>query len=69
MLDRRGLAEGFPELVGLACQLDDCRHAEEPGCALPEADLHPVRRAAFHRLAAALEGVRDESVGPDVEED
>jgi len=56
MLDRRGLAQGFPELVGLPCRLDDCRHAEEPGCALPDADLHPVRRAAFHRLAAALEG-------------
>jgi ribosome biogenesis GTPase len=65
MLDRRGLAEGFPELVGIACRLDDCRHADEPGCALPEADLHPVRRAAFHRLAAALEGVSDEPGGPD----
>jgi ribosome biogenesis GTPase len=61
MLDRNGLAAGFPELIGLECRLDDCRHAEEPGCALPDAVLHPVRRATFHRLAAALEGVLEES--------
>jgi ribosome biogenesis GTPase len=62
MLDRSGLVAGFPELVGLACQLDDCRHDAEPGCVLPQAGLHPVRLAAFHRLAAALEGVPDETV-------
>lgn len=56
MLDRPGLARCFPELAGLRCALDDCRHAGEPGCGLPDADLHPVRRAAFERLAAALEG-------------
>jgi len=56
MLDRRGVATGFPELAGLACGLDDCRHDGEPGCALPDAALHPVRRAAFERLAAAVEG-------------
>jgi ribosome biogenesis GTPase len=61
MLDRRALADGFPELVGLACRLDDCRHAGEPGCALPEAEIHPTRLAAFHRLAAALEGAVDDS--------
>jgi putative ribosome biogenesis GTPase RsgA len=59
MLDRRGLVAGFPELAGLACQLDDCRHDAEPGCVLPQAGLHPVRLAAFHRLAAALEGATD----------
>jgi len=56
MLDRRGVASGFPELAGLACGLDDCRHDGEPGCTLPAAPLHPVRRAAFERLAAAVEG-------------
>jgi ribosome biogenesis GTPase / thiamine phosphate phosphatase len=56
MLDRRGVAAGFPELVGLSCALDDCRHDGEPGCALPDADLPEVRRAAFERLAAAVEG-------------
>ena len=56
MLDRRGIAAGFPELVGLDCALDDCRHDAEPGCALPRADLPAERRAAFERLAAAVEG-------------
>jgi ribosome biogenesis GTPase / thiamine phosphate phosphatase len=55
MLDRRELAQSFPELRSLDCALDDCNHAGEPGCALPEADVHAVRIAAFHRLAAALE--------------
>jgi len=61
MLDRSGLVRGFPELAGLNCQLDDCRHDAEPGCVLPEAGLHPVRLAAFHRLAAALEGTPDDA--------
>ena len=60
MLDRRGVAAGFPELVGLACDLDDCRHDGEPGCALPAAVIPSSRRAAFERLADAVEGrVRD----------
>jgi hypothetical protein len=63
MLDRRGLAEAFPELVGLPCRLDDCRHAGEPGCALLGAGLHPVRLAAFHRLADAIEGVAPDEFG------
>lgn len=56
MLDRRGVAAGFPELEHLACVLDDCRHDGEPGCALPGADLPSSRRAAFERLADAVEG-------------
>lgn len=61
MLDRPALARCFPELADLRCALDDCRHAGEPGCGLPAADLHPVRRAAFERLAAALEGRGDDA--------
>jgi ribosome biogenesis GTPase len=61
MLDRRGVAAGFPELAGLECALDDCRHDEEPGCALPGIELPVSRRAAFVRLADAVEGrSRDE---------
>jgi ribosome biogenesis GTPase len=56
MLDRRGVAAGFPELASLRCSLDDCRHDGEPGCALPTAVLPESRRAAFERLAAAVEG-------------
>jgi ribosome biogenesis GTPase / thiamine phosphate phosphatase len=63
MLDRRGLAASFPELVGLPCRLDDCRHAGEPGCALPEAGLHPDRLAAFQRLADAIDGVTPDEFG------
>lgn len=60
MLDRPALARCFPELADLRCALDDCRHAGEPGCGLPDADLPPARRAAFERLAAALEGRGDD---------
>lgn len=56
MLDRRGVAAGFPELAALRCALDDCAHAGEPGCALPTIELPPARRAAFERLAAAVDG-------------
>jgi ribosome biogenesis GTPase len=64
MLDRRGVAAGFPELAGLRCALDDCRHDGEPGCTLPDAELPPSRRAAFDRLADAVEGrVRDGDLG------
>lgn len=55
MLDRRGVAAGFPELSGLACGLDDCRHDGEPGCALPLAGLPEARRTAFERLASAVD--------------
>jgi ribosome biogenesis GTPase / thiamine phosphate phosphatase len=65
MLDRRGVAAGFPELAGLSCALDDCRHDGEPGCLLPDTDLPPSRRAAFERLADAVEG-RTASEGRDV---
>jgi ribosome biogenesis GTPase len=65
MLDRRGVAAGFPELAGLACALDDCCHDGEPGCELPAAELPDTRRAAFTRLAEAVEG-RGTEEGRDV---
>lgn len=67
MLDRRTLAKGFPELAQLECRLQDCAHDEEPGCVLATARIHPVRLAAFHRLALALTGVHDESEGASIE--
>jgi ribosome biogenesis GTPase len=67
MLDRRTLAQGFPELAQLECRLQDCAHDQEPGCALVTARIHPVRLAAFHRLALALTGVHDESEGGSVD--
>jgi ribosome biogenesis GTPase / thiamine phosphate phosphatase len=53
-LEPRDLPAHFPELAGLACYLDDCLHESEPGCALPEAEIHPERLAAYRRLLAAL---------------
>ena len=48
------LGRHFPELAALECPMDDCAHDGEPGCRLPEADIHPARLAAFERLRASL---------------
>ena len=48
------LGRHFPELAVLECRMDDCAHDGEPGCRLPEADIHPARLAAFERLRASL---------------
>ncbi|MFO7778767.1 MAG: ribosome small subunit-dependent GTPase A [Nitriliruptoraceae bacterium] len=48
------LGSHFPELAALRCRLGDCTHSGEPGCQLPEADIHPSRLAAFERLRASL---------------
>lgn len=53
-LGPRDLARHFPEFAGLACELDDCTHDGEPGCALDPAALPAVRLAAYRRLLAAL---------------
>lgn len=55
-----GLDEAFPELAALAerCRFRDCRHTDEPGCALMEAEadghISSERLAAFRKLAAEL---------------
>ena len=59
------LAGHFPELAGLACQIPGCTHRVEPGCRLPEADIHPERLASFLRLRASLAGGTTASGGPD----
>ncbi|WP_251976874.1 small ribosomal subunit biogenesis GTPase RsgA [Salinicola avicenniae] len=55
-LDEQQIAEGFIEFrpfIG-RCRFRDCRHREEPGCALLEAveqgDIHPARFASFQRI-------------------
>jgi ribosome biogenesis GTPase / thiamine phosphate phosphatase len=48
------LAHHFPELAALHCQLDDCVHDGEPGCALAAANVHPERLGAYRRLLASL---------------
>lgn len=50
------LAGHFPELAGLACELDDCLHRGEPGCEIAAAAIHPQRWASYLRLLASLRG-------------
>ncbi|OLO07727.1 ribosome biogenesis GTPase RsgA [Salinicola sp. MH3R3-1] len=55
-LDERELAEGFIEFRPYLghCRFRDCRHRQEPGCALLGAvergDIHPQRFASFQRI-------------------
>jgi ribosome biogenesis GTPase len=64
-LEPQELAAHFPELRGLRCALDDCLHDGEPGCRIPEADIHPARLASYRRLLAAVRG--DDRWDPDDE--
>ena len=53
------IAATFPEFTGLLghCRFQDCRHLEEPGCAvrasLPTGGIAPVRYEFYRALAAA----------------
>jgi ribosome biogenesis GTPase len=55
------LASGFPEIAALArgCRFRDCRHLEEPGCAVSadvlESRLDPGRLESFHKLRREAE--------------
>ncbi|WP_342593971.1 small ribosomal subunit biogenesis GTPase RsgA [Salinicola lusitanus] len=55
-LDERELADGFIEFRPFLghCRFRDCRHRQEPGCALLEAvergEIHPERFASFQRI-------------------
>jgi hypothetical protein len=57
----RDLERGFREIAPLAghCQFGDCRHDQEPGCAVRAAvedgRVHPDRFANFRHMAARLE--------------
>jgi ribosome biogenesis GTPase / thiamine phosphate phosphatase len=57
-LDPWHLGAHFPELAELRCELDDCVHDGEPGCALPasvaDGRVHPARLETYRRLLAAL---------------
>jgi ribosome biogenesis GTPase / thiamine phosphate phosphatase len=53
-VDPRELPRHFPELRDLGCELDDCLHEGEPGCALATADVHPARLDSYRRLLAGL---------------
>lgn len=55
-----GIAATFADIDALApeCRYRDCRHADEPGCAVRQAvddgRLDPERLASFHKLAKEL---------------
>lgn len=56
----QGITEAFPDVLELAegCRFRDCRHEEEPGCAVREAAssgaLDSARFDAYRKLAAEL---------------
>jgi ribosome biogenesis GTPase len=58
--DAAGIAGVFEEVAALAaaCRFRDCRHEDEPGCAVREAigggRLDPERLESFHKLAAEV---------------
>ncbi|MGJ7458017.1 small ribosomal subunit biogenesis GTPase RsgA [Halomonas sp. RA08-2] len=60
-LDEQQVAEGFIEFRDLLghCRFRDCRHRQEPGCALLEAlergKVHPERFASYRRILDSLE--------------
>lgn len=55
-----GMHETFPDILELAggCRFSDCRHEQEPGCAVQKAvenkTLSPMRLENFHRLMREL---------------
>jgi ribosome biogenesis GTPase len=62
-----GIAETFPEIFELAegCRFSDCRHEQEPGCAVQEAvregALSASRLENFHRLVRELAFEQDKA--------
>ncbi len=67
--NEEGIRDAFPDVEALApgCRFADCRHENEPGCAViaaaKEGSLPPERLEAFGKLrreAAAMERLRDE---------
>ncbi|MDD2473396.1 MULTISPECIES: ribosome small subunit-dependent GTPase A [unclassified Methanoculleus] len=65
-----GIADTFPDILELAegCRFSDCRHEEEPGCAVQAAvadgTLSASRLNSFHRLMRELAFERDkEEIG------
>jgi ribosome biogenesis GTPase len=61
-LDPRGLAQCFPEMRPLlgSCKYGDCRHVDEPGCAIrlevTRGAIHPERYASYCLLLEETEG-------------
>jgi len=60
--DARQLGEAFGEIGvwAAACRFRDCRHAEEPGCAVRER-LAPARLQSYHKLLREAQWAADDS--------
>lgn len=62
-----GISETFPDILELAegCRFSDCRHEEEPGCAVQAAvaagTLSAARLESFQRLVRELEFEREKA--------
>ncbi|MDD4137141.1 MAG: ribosome small subunit-dependent GTPase A [Methanoregula sp.] len=62
-----GIAGTFPDILGLAggCRFSDCRHEQEPGCAVLDAvkdgTLSSVRLENYHRLVRELAFEQDKA--------
>ncbi|HOI12831.1 MAG TPA: ribosome small subunit-dependent GTPase A [Methanoculleus sp.] len=62
-----GIAETFPDILELAegCRFSDCRHEQEPGCAVQAAvaagTLSAARLESFQRLMRELEFEREKA--------
>jgi ribosome biogenesis GTPase len=62
-----GIADTFPDILELAegCRFSDCRHEQEPGCAVQAAvsdgTLSAARLESFHRLMREFEFERDKA--------
>ncbi len=49
------LSAHFPELARLRCELDDCSHLDEPGCARGPDTIAPARWASYLRIRQGLQ--------------
>ncbi|WP_346798966.1 small ribosomal subunit biogenesis GTPase RsgA [Halomonas sp. Bachu 37] len=60
-LDEQEVLDGFVEFRAHLghCRFRDCRHRQEPGCALLQAvengDIHPARFASYRRIVESLD--------------
>ncbi|EPE70774.1 GTPase RsgA, partial [Pasteurella multocida 1500C] len=65
-LDQEQITRGYREFQYFlgTCKFRDCKHLNDPGCALREAmeqgKIHSVRFANYHRLIASLEETKSQ---------
>ncbi len=57
-LERGDLIEQFPEIAALKCRFADCTHQGEPGCAIENGTVHPMRYDSYCKLQEEINSVR-----------